>query len=699
MEAIIRFLGLDDVSPASKKAGESVDDLSKKVTQSNKNIVQSNKEAGKSARDRGDDDRNSEEQIKRTTKAQEDLSLSVRKFSRDLREVSRFAVGASAAVVGAFSASFKSAQKDIPAVDSALKDLINSFQVLANNLATIALPTLQEFTSFIRGLVSAISGFAQRNSEFVNSFLKFSAITLALSIVGVGIAKFIKALVSLGSILVGLLQFVGILVTKFGFWGLAITAITLIFIKFKDQILDFLKKIPGVGKVVEGLESKFKDVFGGIDKIIKDFQEGTTANLQRTQDAFGSFAKGVKSAFNSLNENSTQFGQSIGQSLETAFGESIFQAITGRIHGLKDILLAFRDDVARAFSKTLANEFLGSIFGDKEGTKKGLGGIFTSIGKLFGFGKGANTTSPVEVLKQETDKVAKKFTGLAHNMDQFGRAKDRLMDNFNRFSRQMERQDSISNRSNFGSKEFPGLSGPFIPAPGAGPTISPVSSEAIQSANEMATAMGGISAGAKDASLSILGIGDSYLQTAVKFVASTAISLGASIVALSAAVAAGTAAAAVLAAAWIPAAVAASIATFGGAAAAGGSAVTAAIGTNQAFAVSSAQLARSQASITFAPGSLGGLPKGAKGAIVRRPTLAIIGEEGDEAVVPLSGTQGNSPLGSIGGGGQTSIGINVNIDKAILSDPSNIDSFVEKLSSRLAYLSDKGIKRTRTANA
>jgi hypothetical protein len=45
------------------------------------------------------------------------------------------------------------------------------------------------------------------------------------------------------------------------------------------------------------------------------------------------------------------------------------------------------------------------------------------------------------------------------------------------------------------------------------------------------------------------------------------------------------------------------------------------------------------------------VPAGATGGIVNVPTVALIGEAGPEAVVPLSGSAGNSPLGAMGGGG------------------------------------------------
>jgi hypothetical protein len=50
---------------------------------------------------------------------------------------------------------------------------------------------------------------------------------------------------------------------------------------------------------------------------------------------------------------------------------------------------------------------------------------------------------------------------------------------------------------------------------------------------------------------------------------------------------------------------------------------------------------------------------GATGGIVNRPTVAMIGEAGPEAVIPLNKTPGNGPLPAGLGGGQT-INLTVN---------------------------------------
>jgi hypothetical protein len=49
-------------------------------------------------------------------------------------------------------------------------------------------------------------------------------------------------------------------------------------------------------------------------------------------------------------------------------------------------------------------------------------------------------------------------------------------------------------------------------------------------------------------------------------------------------------------------------------------------------------------------GAGGRLVAGAEGAIVTRPTGALIGEAGPEAVIPLNKMPGASPLGGLGGG-------------------------------------------------
>ena len=59
------------------------------------------------------------------------------------------------------------------------------------------------------------------------------------------------------------------------------------------------------------------------------------------------------------------------------------------------------------------------------------------------------------------------------------------------------------------------------------------------------------------------------------------------------------------------------------------------------------------------------VPRGATGGIVTRPTLALIGEAGPEAVIPLNRTPGSSPLGGMGG-------MTINVQAGLVSTPDQI---------------------------
>jgi TP901 family phage tail tape measure protein len=59
---------------------------------------------------------------------------------------------------------------------------------------------------------------------------------------------------------------------------------------------------------------------------------------------------------------------------------------------------------------------------------------------------------------------------------------------------------------------------------------------------------------------------------------------------------------------------------------------------------------------------------GATGAIVRRPTVALIGEAGPEALLPLNRTRGNAPLSDLRGGG----GITINVNAGMGTDGAQV---------------------------
>ncbi len=166
--------------------------------------------------------------------------------------------------------------------------------------------------------------------------------------------------------------------------------------------------------------------------------------------------------------------------------------------------------------------------------------------------------------------------------------------------------------------------------------------------NAFANPLADFISGTKTAKEAVTDLGKSMIKIIADYLAQVIISKTIGSAIQKAAVAASVVDASILAAAWEPAAVFAAIATGGGAAAAG------AAGVSSAFVTSS--LVAKAASI----------PQLAEGGIVSRPTMALIGEAGPEAVVPLSGG---------GGFGDINITINGGIDSGGLG----IEEMAEKL--------------------
>lgn len=119
--------------------------------------------------------------------------------------------------------------------------------------------------------------------------------------------------------------------------------------------------------------------------------------------------------------------------------------------------------------------------------------------------------------------------------------------------------------------------------------------------------------------------------------------------------------------AWLPAAVLATIATLGAAAIQAPIAIGGALGIT-AGAVNA-----------FAGAAGGTIPKMQHGGIITEPTLALIGEAGPEAVVPLD---------RAGGFGETIVNVTVNVDKALLHTAQNIDDFATELARKIGRIID-----------
>lgn len=608
-----------------------------------------------------------------------DMERDFKSLGRDISQLSRSFVLLGASVTGGIGVAFAKASKDIPQINSHLKEVSSSFQVLANNLATAAEPSLKAFVDLVNGSVSVISKFAQENAGLINQIIKYAAVTGVIFTLSLTFGSLLKNIANVISILKTLGLVVGVTTASFVSMTTTIIAaasaigfLAAKFPSFRSAGFVGLGASIGKGGTLDQFIKNLKSQLASLDQA---FKEGIDKPLQRSADVIGKFAEGFRSTLNSLSDNISGFGASFSGSLEKAFSDTIFDSATGKFNDLKSVIIGFSNDVGHALSKLAANEILSRIFGDKEGTRSG---IFPGLGAMFGRGKkdkedsslplgariapmgyGNRYLQPAQMHAQHAiKKNARQFDDLTDNMKKFGRAKDDVIENLKKFSRQLQSMGKGA------GGQAPGAD---AGASALGGSVDPVNSlnEALGQTMAMVS---GIGQGFSAVSQQIIKMGKTYAIT-------QAFMLGVSAAAGAISVAIGTAVAAALTAAYYAPAVLASIMTFGGAAVIGTAAVQGAIAGGPPSGGGGGGFGGG-ADITSSFGGLEGIPKFASGGIVTRPTLGIIGEAGPEAIVPLKDSSKK------GFGGDKNV--NINIDTAMLNSPSNMRDFVKMLKEELA---------------
>lgn len=584
------------------------------------------------------------------------MSNDFKALGREISQVSQTMVFFGGAVTASVGAAFAKAAKDIPVVDQKLKEISNSFQALADNVATAASPSLDAFAKLVNGMVYTVSKFVVEHERMVNQFIQYSAIALAIGTVGFAVGKLMSTfsnLIKLGSSLVAF--FISL-------WN-PITLIVGAVLALIAAVAWLSDKFLGTNWINDTI-SLFKKLGNQVQGFFKDFEIGSKQTTERAADYWGKFFEGFKSSLNTMRENVKGFGADISSAMQKGFSDAIFNTIKGNFKDLKSVITSFADDVLRAFSKMAANALLAKLFGDKEG---GVG-IFNALGTMLGFNKGGK--SPV----QET---TKQFGELTENMKYFGREKDKVIDKMKLFGKGLDKA-SPGKVANAGAMAgAAGMGGELAIDVGSFSEAAKVTAGLNAMLVGTVGMVAAIASGFDMVGLKIIKMGITY---AVTQVAMLAVSMAAAVTQ----VAIGVATASALAAAWVIPALLASIATLGGAAAIGAGALAGAMAASGGMVAAGMGAASAGgaglpagAGISFGEGAF---PKGAEGGIVTRPTLALIGEAGPEAVVPLNRTPGSSPLNG-GRGGQTNQYFYGNFD---VSTPENMKRFVRLMKEEMA---------------
>src|SRR3990167_3069494 len=359
-------------------------------------------------------------------KSIKDVSRGLNQFAVDMNRIGLLTQKFGLAVTGVFGTAFALARKDLQQVDSALKNLKRSFDEISKSLAVAALPVLNEFSKILSSVAGGIQRITRENPQFFQTILKLGGLAVVLGTIERSIALVTRALSSLIRIF-----------TVASIQNMAVAIVLLP--TGLSQIADQIEKILNLGSkmpawLIQLLRAgpfgvAFTAAQGG-----KPLSVLPDLNLTGIQDNFGRFVRGIRSEFKNLAENMEQFGKQIGRALDTAFGETIFQAITGRIKGLRSILISFAEDIAGAFSQRLANTVLGGIIGTGNpadfGGGKGLVGNLPFGGiasKLLGGGGGKDRSGEQ---RENLKLMNMEFAKTTQNLQLFQESKDRTIQNF-----------------------------------------------------------------------------------------------------------------------------------------------------------------------------------------------------------------------------------------------------------------------------
>lgn len=545
--------------------------------------------------------------LSQATTGLNDFRKNIGQITKDLGQLQRGLREVGLITTGAFAAAFKVASKESSLVNDELKKLSEATTEISKTMAKAALPVLEDFGKLLNGVSNSIQ---KVNPAILEWGLRIGAAALALEII---LARGKAFLI----LIRGLLSPIGLAIIAIGALAAGIYLLARNIAFTRPFILEF----------EEWLKSIFEN------------------QLNKSMNALDHFKEGFLSAFKEMKEGARQFGLQVAQSLENAFSDTLFNAITGRLKGLRSVAISLGEDILKQ--------------GLKFGTNQLFGALFKGFGKLFG------KKDPMSDLQEKTQVVSDKFAALAINMDKFAMAKDRAIAALNRGS------------------QGGALAGP---AGFAGGAISAIPEKAIQAAGVFSEITEKIKGSfvSINSNIGLIGVNfaKSMKESVIAFGIAQAVMVGISAVSHALMVAIGTVAASALFSAWLPTAIVASIATLGGAAAIGSASVVGALGKGLGglFAPKGGGDLPAGAGISgdlnapFSGGEIKGL---AEGGIVRKPTFAMIGEAGPEAVVPLNEAGG--------------IGTNVIIQSDVIfaDDPSSVDRLVRNIKEGLLRASNR----------
>lgn len=289
-----------------------------------------------------------------------DFNRSCQALGRQLQMVGRNMAFLGGSIIAPFTASLIVAEKSSFAVSAQMNELRQNLAAFNTALAESAVPSVNKFNDALSVTIRAYQDLDPQLRESMTSWtLTTGAILGAAGAVTIFAAALVKLLPILIAVSAAYVAYqaaqtkTGSAFATGGFFGIG-AALGKDPKQVSVDLQTYIDKL-------QDLKNKFNegmDVAGGFAKIMEDVKKALTGQ--------GGALDKAKTAWNDFKTVAVAATKQIGAALTQNLGDTIFNALTNKVHSLKEVFISFGNDVLRilshAFAKVLLMRTVGAAF-------------------------------------------------------------------------------------------------------------------------------------------------------------------------------------------------------------------------------------------------------------------------------------------------------------------------------------------------
>lgn len=294
-------------------------------------------------------------QMKNATSAIATFNQECVHLGRQLQQVGRNMSFVGAGAIAPFMLALNNVKSSSFAVAGAMETTAVQIERFNSIVAQAALPVVEQFNGVLSLLADALENVNPQLRENVTRFTMLSGGILlsagAMTIFTGAIVKLAPAITAISIAMLAVIDTGNSLTNslKGGVAGLG---------GFLAQFADDAKRVKAIQDFKNSLQN-LKDMMVNVGKIdpkeiMSQFGETIDfVNKLMSGDLPKAVAK-AESAMKTFEKISIDTARQVAQAFKTSLGDTLFQAISGKIHGLRNIIAAFGEDVMRIMSQAIA---------------------------------------------------------------------------------------------------------------------------------------------------------------------------------------------------------------------------------------------------------------------------------------------------------------------------------------------------------